>query len=46
MQPGTVDKSLNDYIENEIKLKYCDSIIIQGCVLVDLKFVGEQGEAW
>ena len=46
LQPGTVDKVLNNYIENDIKTKHSDVNIIQGCVLVDLRYVAEKGEDW
>lgn len=46
LQPGTVDKIVQNYIKNDIKTKFNDVNIIQGCVLVDLNYVGEQGELW
>lgn len=42
LQPGTIDRDGADYIRDFMP----DANVIKSCVLVDLGFKGEPGEAW
>jgi len=42
LQPGTVDKEVNDFVRDAMP----GANVVKRCVLVDLGFQGEEGEAW